>query len=120
MPDLTNSWTRKSGRCKPTLHDGGYPVLIPNVSSRSPAPVRMPRTRTSSWIVSVALGAGFGGHGFKFVPAIGEHLADMATSACASEPIFAANRKITRPLILERRHQVELGQPCAQRPVAAG
>lgn len=56
----------------------------------------------------ITVGAGFSGHGFKFVPAIGEHLADLATGACSTEPTFAANRKITRPVFLERRHQVGL------------
>jgi monomeric sarcosine oxidase len=41
----------------------------------------------------VALGAGFSGHGFKFAPAIGELLADLATgSNSAPVPRFALSR----------------------------
>jgi sarcosine oxidase len=40
----------------------------------------------------VSVGAGFSGHGFKFTPAVGRILADLATDACAAPPLFALNR----------------------------
>ena len=44
----------------------------------------------------VVVGAGFGGHGFKFAPAIGERLADLADEALGLQPAgprpFAAER----------------------------
>ncbi|ALD65013.1 FAD-dependent oxidoreductase [Arthrobacter sp. LS16] len=51
----------------------------------------------------VTVGAGFSGHGFKFVPAIGEHLAQLATGAAGTIPRFAASRLIDTPVFLERR-----------------
>ncbi len=51
----------------------------------------------------VTVGAGFSGHGFKFVPAIGEHLAQLATGQASAIPRFSASRTITTPLFLERR-----------------
>ena len=46
------------------------------------------------------MGVGFGGHGFKFTPAIGERLADLADEALglrSSEPrAFAADRQAGR------------------------
>jgi sarcosine oxidase len=45
---------------------------------------------------AVVVGVGFGGHGFKFTPAIGARLADLADEALgvrpASTPTFAADR----------------------------
>ena len=45
---------------------------------------------------AVVVGVGFGGHGFKFTPAIGERLADLADEALgvrpATTPTFAADR----------------------------
>ena len=45
---------------------------------------------------SVVVGVGFGGHGFKFTPAIGERLADLADEALglrsAGTREFAADR----------------------------
>ena len=40
----------------------------------------------------VIVGAGFSGHGFKFTPAVGRILADLATDAAAAPPLFAMNR----------------------------
>lgn len=42
---------------------------------------------------NVSIAAGFSGHGFKFAPVIGEHLADLATSdSAAAIPMFGINR----------------------------
>lgn len=42
---------------------------------------------------NVAFGAGFSGHGFKFAPVIGQHLADLALDANSEpRPLFSANR----------------------------
>lgn len=42
---------------------------------------------------NVSIAAGFSGHGFKFATVIGEHLADLATSASANViPLFALSR----------------------------
>lgn len=42
---------------------------------------------------NVSLAAGFSGHGFKFAPVVGEHLADLATSQSATAiPMFAIDR----------------------------
>lgn len=35
----------------------------------------------------VTIAAGFSGHGFKFVPVVGEILADLATEGATSHPI---------------------------------
>ena len=44
----------------------------------------------------IVVGVGFGGHGFKFTPAIGERLADLADEALGLRPAgarpFAADR----------------------------
>jgi len=40
----------------------------------------------------VIVGAGFSGHGFKFTPAVGRILADLATDAAPAPPLFALNR----------------------------
>ena len=44
----------------------------------------------------IVVGVGFGGHGFKFLPAVGEHLADLADEALGLHPAgqrpFAADR----------------------------
>lgn len=56
----------------------------------------------------VTVGAGFSGHGFKFVPAIGEHLAQLATGQADTEPLFAAARTNNTPVFLERRQLVGL------------
>jgi monomeric sarcosine oxidase len=43
--------------------------------------------------VNVAFAAGFSGHGFKFAPVIGQHLADLALDGAAeSRPLFSMNR----------------------------
>jgi sarcosine oxidase len=47
----------------------------------------------------LVIGAGFGGHGFKFVPVIGGHLAGLATGA-----VWPGN-----PFTLDRRHQTPAG-----------
>ena len=57
----------------------------------------------------VSVGAGFSGHGFKFVPAIGEHLAQLATGQAAPLELFSSSRQVARPVFLERRVQVGLG-----------
>lgn len=42
---------------------------------------------------NVSIAAGFSGHGFKFAPVVGEHLADLATSELAkSIPMFSISR----------------------------
>lgn len=42
---------------------------------------------------NVVFGAGFSGHGFKFAPVIGEHLADLALNASMGpRPMFAMDR----------------------------
>jgi monomeric sarcosine oxidase len=42
---------------------------------------------------NVSIAAGFSGHGFKFAPVVGEHLADLATDPAASAlPQFALGR----------------------------
>ncbi|UYQ77150.1 FAD-dependent oxidoreductase [Glutamicibacter sp. JL.03c] len=56
----------------------------------------------------VTVGAGFSGHGFKFVPAIGEHLAQLASGRTAPIPAFSAARTIGAPVFLERRAQAGL------------
>ena len=45
----------------------------------------------------VVVGAGFSGHGFKFTPAVGRILADLATDAAAAPPLFALNRSPNAP-----------------------
>ena len=40
----------------------------------------------------VVFGAGFSGHGFKFAPAIGEHLVQLAFGETATRPLFALKR----------------------------
>jgi sarcosine oxidase len=40
----------------------------------------------------VVVGAGFSGHGFKFTPAVGRILADLATDAAAAPGLFALSR----------------------------
>lgn len=57
----------------------------------------------------ITVGAGFSGHGFKFVPAIGEHLAQLALGQRQAEPLFAATRSASRPVFLERRSAAGLG-----------
>lgn len=57
----------------------------------------------------VTVGAGFSGHGFKFVPAIGEYLADLALGRRAADPLFSATRTAAKPVFLERRRAVGLG-----------
>lgn len=54
----------------------------------------------------ITVGAGFSGHGFKFVPAIGEHLAQLATGTQKVNLFFAATRNIARPVFLERRQEL--------------
>ena len=42
---------------------------------------------------NVAIGAGFSGHGFKFTPAVGEHLVDLVFNPSAVPyPILSLNR----------------------------
>ena len=41
---------------------------------------------------NVVFGAGFSGHGFKFTPAIGEHLVQLALDGAETLPLFALNR----------------------------
>ncbi len=57
----------------------------------------------------LTVGAGFSGHGFKFVPAIGEHLSDLALGRRGAEPLFSATRTAAKPVFLERRRAVGLG-----------
>ncbi|MDI6942538.1 FAD-dependent oxidoreductase [Microbacterium barkeri] len=40
----------------------------------------------------IIVAAGFAGHGFKFAPALGEHLASLATGAGHPDPFFALRR----------------------------
>lgn len=56
----------------------------------------------------VTVGAGFSGHGFKFVPAIGEHLALLASGRSGPIPAFSASRIIDKPAFLTRRMQAGL------------
>lgn len=56
----------------------------------------------------ITIGAGFSGHGFKFVPAIGEYLADLALGVRGTEALFAANGTERAPLFLERRRTLGL------------
>ncbi|WP_349930638.1 FAD-dependent oxidoreductase [Glutamicibacter mishrai] len=51
----------------------------------------------------ITIGAGFSGHGFKFVPAIGEYLAELALGIRGSEALFTATGTERAPLFLERR-----------------
>lgn len=51
----------------------------------------------------ITIGAGFSGHGFKFVPAIGEYLAGLALGTRGTEPLFSASSTMRAPLFLERR-----------------
>ncbi|MET0579977.1 MAG: FAD-dependent oxidoreductase [Ilumatobacteraceae bacterium] len=48
----------------------------------------------------IVVGVGFGGHGFKFAPAVGERLADLADEALGLRPVgprdFAADRQAGR------------------------
>ena len=44
---------------------------------------------------NVVFGAGFSGHGFKFAPAIGEHLVQLAFGETATRPLFALKRFAT-------------------------
>lgn len=53
----------------------------------------------------VTVGAGFSGHGFKFVPAIGEHLALLASGKTGAIRAFSAARTIGTPAFLNRRAQ---------------
>ncbi|WP_313810734.1 FAD-dependent oxidoreductase [Glutamicibacter sp.] len=56
----------------------------------------------------VTVGAGFSGQGFKFVPAIGEHLALLASGRTGTIPAFSAGRTIDTPIFLNRRAQAGL------------
>ncbi|MGQ3383490.1 FAD-dependent oxidoreductase [Glutamicibacter sp. TV12E] len=56
----------------------------------------------------LTVGAGFSGHGFKFVPAIGEYLAELALGKRQAEPLFSATRSIAKPIFLERRSSAGL------------
>ncbi|MBF6670617.1 MULTISPECIES: FAD-dependent oxidoreductase [Glutamicibacter] len=56
----------------------------------------------------ITIGAGFSGHGFKFVPAIGEYLADLALGTRGAEALFAASGPARAPLFLERRRTLGL------------
>ncbi len=46
---------------------------------------------------NVTVACGFSGHGFKFVPVVGEILADLATSGATAHPIslFDPRRLVT-------------------------
>jgi len=47
---------------------------------------------------NVVFGAGFSGHGFKFTPAIGEHLVQLAFSEVNGFPLFARERFTGAPV----------------------
>ncbi len=53
-------------------------------------------TETGDFILDtrgpIVVAAGFSGHGFKFAPAIGEHVAGLARGATAPLPVFSARR----------------------------
>ena len=53
--------------------------------------------------VNVTVACGFSGHGFKFVPVVGEVLADLATTGSTTHPIdlFDPRRPALRPDTLE-------------------
>ncbi|MGZ6790843.1 MAG: FAD-dependent oxidoreductase [Mycobacteriaceae bacterium] len=40
----------------------------------------------------IVVGAGFSGHGFKHVPAVGQVLADLAVSGKRPDPMFSLSR----------------------------
>jgi len=52
---------------------------------------------------NVTVACGFSGHGFKFVPVVGEVLADLATTGRTAHPIdlFEPRRPALRPDALE-------------------
>jgi sarcosine oxidase len=68
---------------------------IPGVVSNEPAPLHCLYTSTNdeNFVIDrigpLTVGCGFSGHGFKFVPAVGELLADLATGMRSTEEIFS-------------------------------
>jgi sarcosine oxidase len=53
---------------------------------------------------NVVIGAGFSGHGFKFTPAIGEALADLALEGRTALPIgfLSLNRPAIRDAVAQK------------------
>ncbi len=82
---------------------------LPGVDSESFEPVSCTYANTEDehFILDrfgpVTVGAGFSGHGFKFVPAVGEHLAQLASGKTGVIPAFSASRIIDNPVFLNRR-----------------
>jgi sarcosine oxidase len=68
---------------------------IPGVVSDEPSPMQCLYTSTDNEdfvidrIGSLTVGCGFSGHGFKFVPAVGELLADLAIGLRPTDPPFS-------------------------------
>jgi sarcosine oxidase len=71
---------------------------LPGLDASHPAPISCTYTTTPDSIFvldrqgPVVVAAGFSGHGFKFVPAIGRVLADLAIDGTRPDPIFALTR----------------------------
>jgi sarcosine oxidase len=71
---------------------------LPGLDAAHPAPISCTYTTTPDSIFvldrqgPVVVAAGFSGHGFKFVPAIGRVLADLAIDGARPDPIFALDR----------------------------
>ncbi len=71
---------------------------LPGVDADSLVPVSCTYTMTEDEnfvldrIGPIVVGAGFSGHGFKFVPVVGRILADLVTGERAAPSIFAAHR----------------------------
>ncbi|KJE20813.1 glycine/D-amino acid oxidase, deaminating [Frankia torreyi] len=71
---------------------------IPGVDPDRFAPISCTYTTTPDWHFvldrhgPVVVAAGFSGHGFKFVPAIGRILADLAVDGTRPDPRFASTR----------------------------
>ncbi|MEU4242626.1 FAD-dependent oxidoreductase [Actinoplanes sp. NPDC026619] len=75
---------------------------VPGVDADRPAPISCTYTSTPTMdfvldrVGPVVVAAGFSGHGFKFTPAIGEVLADLAIDGRPAPARFALNGKLSR------------------------
>lgn len=71
---------------------------LPGLDPDAPAPISCTYTSTptSDFVLDrvgpLVVAAGFSGHGFKFAPAIGRLLADLATTGATPDPRFAPRR----------------------------
>lgn len=79
---------------------------LPGVDAEDPDPISCTYTTTATEdfvldrVGPVVIGAGFSGHGFKFAPAIGRILADLATHDDARAPEVFASSGSARRLVV--------------------